>query len=126
MERNVMEYISTLVEELGPQIAGPKAMTSLMNGYNGDTSICGVLGLWLAELKSMDGSIGGGNGSTLSRRWTALRCIPITMGSEMSVGVPRQPVADKVGASMSSEHVRHRRRGTKAPMGVQVPFTTLP
>ena len=64
MERNVMEYISTLVEELGPQIAGPKAMTSLMNGYNGDTSICGVLGLWLAELKSMGGSIGGNNNST--------------------------------------------------------------
>jgi len=52
MEPNILNYISQLVTELGPQVAGPQALQSLINGYVGTTSVCGVLGLWLAELKS--------------------------------------------------------------------------
>ena len=52
MEPNVLDHIDILVQELGPQEAGPKAMQSLINGYSGDTAICGLLGLWLAQLKS--------------------------------------------------------------------------
>ena len=57
MEPNVLNYISQLVTELGPQVAGPQALQSLINGYVGTTSVCGVLGLWLAELKSDSSSV---------------------------------------------------------------------
>jgi hypothetical protein len=52
MEDGVLDHISTLVTEIGPQEAGRKAMQSLMNGYQGDTAMCGLMGLWLAELKA--------------------------------------------------------------------------
>jgi len=62
MEPNILNYISQLVTELGPQVAGPQALQSLINGYVGTTSVCGVLGLWLAELKSdSSSSVSGGN-----------------------------------------------------------------
>ncbi|KAL3769474.1 hypothetical protein ACHAWU_008883 [Discostella pseudostelligera] len=59
MEPNVLDHIDILVQELGPQEAGPKAMQSLINGYSGDTAICGLLGLWLAQLKSSSSSSTG-------------------------------------------------------------------
>ena len=52
MESQVLDHISTLVTEIGPQEAGRKAMQSLMTGYQGDTAICGLMALWLAELKA--------------------------------------------------------------------------
>ena len=52
MESQVLDHISTLVSEIGPQEAGRKAMQSLMTGYQGDTAICGLMALWLAELKA--------------------------------------------------------------------------
>ena len=61
MEPGVIDQISILVQELGPQIAGPKAMQSLINNYSGDTAVCGLMGLWLAKLKSM--ASGGGESS---------------------------------------------------------------
>lgn len=66
MEPNVLDHISSLVQQLGAQVAGPKAMSSLMAGYNGDTSICGVMGLWLAQLKSMGGNSTNSSISTSS------------------------------------------------------------
>lgn len=65
MEPNVFDQINVLVRELGHQVAGPKAMQSLMNGYGGDTAVCGLMGLWLAELKSMDGRGGAGASSAV-------------------------------------------------------------
>ena len=65
MEPNVFDHIDILVQELGPQEAGPKVMQSLINGYNGETAICGLLGLWLAQLKSSSSTgdiINKGNG----------------------------------------------------------------
>ena len=52
MESQVLDHISTLVTAIGPQEAGKKAMQSLINGYQGDTAICGLMALWLAELKA--------------------------------------------------------------------------
>lgn len=52
MEPQVLDHISTLVTEIGPQQAGKKAMQSLMNGYRGDTAMCGLMAFWLAELKA--------------------------------------------------------------------------
>ena len=52
MESNVLSIITTLVSEQGPAIAGPKAIQYLIQGYVGNTAICGVLGQWLARLKS--------------------------------------------------------------------------
>ena len=52
MESQVLDHISTLVSEIGPQEAGRKAMQSLITGYQGDTAICGLMALWLAELKA--------------------------------------------------------------------------
>lgn len=56
MESQVFDHISTLVTEMGPQ-AGVKVMYSLMNGYQGETAICGLMGLWLAELKASNASL---------------------------------------------------------------------
>eukprot|EP00804_Cyclotella_cryptica_P013920 CCRYP_002434-RA/>CCRYP_002434-RA protein AED:0.07 eAED:0.07 QI:141/0.85/0.87/1/1/1/8/45/929 len=52
MESHVLDHISTLVTAVGPQEAGRKVMQSLINGYQGDTAMCGLMGLWLAELKA--------------------------------------------------------------------------
>lgn len=52
MESQVLDHISTLVTEIGPQEAGKKAMQSLVSGYQGDTAMCGLMALWLAELKA--------------------------------------------------------------------------
>lgn len=52
MESHVLDHISTLVTAVGPQEAGRKVMQSLINGYQGDTTMCGLMGLWLAELKA--------------------------------------------------------------------------
>lgn len=57
LESQVFDHISTLVTEMGPQ-AGGKVMYSLMNGYQGETAICGLMGLWLAELKASSASFG--------------------------------------------------------------------
>jgi hypothetical protein len=57
MESQVLDHISTLVTQIGPQEAGRKAMHSLMNGYQGDTAICGMMALWLAELKASNAAI---------------------------------------------------------------------
>ena len=65
MEPNALDHINILVQKLGPQVAGPKAMQSLMNGYSGGTAICGLMGLWLAELKSLRGA-GTNSDSSLS------------------------------------------------------------
>ncbi|KAL7466366.1 hypothetical protein ACHAXS_006667 [Conticribra weissflogii] len=51
MEPSVLDHITVLVDALGPQVAGPKAMQSLINGYIGDTAMCGLMGLWLMQLK---------------------------------------------------------------------------
>lgn len=67
MESNVLDRIEVLVRKLGPEIAGPNAMRSLVDGYNGDAAICGLLGSWLARLKSSGGGIpGGGEGKGAS------------------------------------------------------------
>lgn len=67
MEPSVLDHITVLVDALGPQVAGPKAMQSLINGYVGDTAMCGLMGLWLMQLKGsgvgsegVDGGKGGG------------------------------------------------------------------
>ena len=52
MESNVLSIITTLVNEQGPTVAGPKAIQYLIQGYVGNTAICGILGQWLARLKS--------------------------------------------------------------------------
>lgn len=57
MESQVLDHISTLVTQIGPQEAGRKAMQSLVNGYQGDTAICGLMALWLAELKASNAAI---------------------------------------------------------------------
>ncbi|KAL7544566.1 hypothetical protein ACHAWF_007946 [Thalassiosira exigua] len=62
MEPGVLDHIGALVKELGAQVAGPKAMQSLMNGYVGGATACGLMGLWLAELKSAGKGRGGGGG----------------------------------------------------------------
>mmetsp|Transcript_1482 Transcript_1482/g.3059 ORF Transcript_1482/g.3059 Transcript_1482/m.3059 type:complete len:922 (+) Transcript_1482:164-2929(+) len=51
MEDSVLEHIATLISELG-NVAGKKALQYLVQGYQGDTAMCGLMGLWLAELKS--------------------------------------------------------------------------
>ena len=51
MEDSVLEHIATLINELG-NVAGKKAQQYLVQGYQGDTAMCGLMGLWLAELKS--------------------------------------------------------------------------
>jgi hypothetical protein len=72
MEPSVMDHISTLVNKEGAQVGFPKAVQSLINGYQGDTAMCGVMGLWLAELKSSGGAAGaeggkgGGGGRSIS------------------------------------------------------------
>ncbi len=65
MEPSVLDHIDILVQELGPHEAGPKVMQSLINGYSGETAVCGLLGLWLAQLKSSSSTrdtINTGNG----------------------------------------------------------------
>jgi hypothetical protein len=57
MESQVLDHISNLVTEIGPQEAGRKAMQSLMNGYQGDTAMCGLMALWLAELKASSAAL---------------------------------------------------------------------
>ncbi|KAL7441664.1 hypothetical protein ACHAXM_007947 [Skeletonema potamos] len=51
MEDSVLEHIASLFNELG-NVAGKKAQQYLVQGYQGDTAMCGLMGLWLAELKS--------------------------------------------------------------------------
>lgn len=51
MEDSVLDNIATLINELG-NVAGKKAQQYLVQGYQGDTAMCGLMGLWLAELKS--------------------------------------------------------------------------
>ena len=51
MEDSVLEHITTLINEQG-NVAGKKAQQYLVQGYQGDTAMCGLMGLWLAELKS--------------------------------------------------------------------------
>ena len=51
MEDSVLEQIATLINELG-NVAGKKAQQYLVQGYQGDTAMCGLMGLWLAELKA--------------------------------------------------------------------------
>jgi hypothetical protein len=55
MEADVLDAIEKLVRGLGPEVAGPRAMQSLVSGYNGDAATCGVMGSWLARLKSAGG-----------------------------------------------------------------------
>jgi len=76
MEPTVVDHINILVQELGPQVAGPKAMQSLMNGYGGDTAVCGLMGLWLADLKSM----GGGRSAAEKKGVTSATNSVATMG----------------------------------------------
>ncbi|KAL3817077.1 hypothetical protein ACHAXA_000127 [Cyclostephanos tholiformis] len=52
MEADVLDSIEVLVRRSGPEVAVPMAMQSLLDGYNGDAAMCGLLGSWLARLKS--------------------------------------------------------------------------
>ena len=58
MEESVLEHISTLFNEVG-NVAGKKAKQYLVQGYQGDTAMCGLMGLWLAELKSSRAAVLG-------------------------------------------------------------------
>jgi hypothetical protein len=65
MEADVLDSIEVLVRHSGPEVAVPLAMQSLLDGYNGDAAMCGLLGSWLARLKSAtmaaaDGGCAGG------------------------------------------------------------------
>ena len=44
------------VVRLGGETGGQKAMQSLIGGYHGQTAICGLLSLWLAELRAANAS----------------------------------------------------------------------
>ena len=62
MEPAVVEQINVLVRELGPQVAGPKALQSLTTHYGGAAASCGLMGRWLAEVRAGGGG-GGEEGS---------------------------------------------------------------
>ena len=55
MEPGVLDRIDDLVRDRGAGSALPFAAKTLAAGYGGDTSVCGLLGLWLAELTAMRG-----------------------------------------------------------------------
>eukprot|EP00985_Skeletonema_marinoi_P003197 scaffold1329_cov113-Skeletonema_marinoi.AAC.1 len=72
MEDSVLEHIATLISELG-NVAGKKALQYLVQGYQGDTAMCGLMGLWLAELKSSRAAAASSSGkprSTTARSTT--------------------------------------------------------
>jgi hypothetical protein len=54
MEHDVLDNVAVLIDCLGGSEGGQKAMQSLVGSFHGQTAICGLTGLWLAELKSSD------------------------------------------------------------------------
>ena len=70
MEPGVLDRIDDLVRDQGAGSALPFAAKTLAAGYGGDTSVCGLLGLWLAELTAMkggppDGASAAANGQAI-------------------------------------------------------------
>eukprot|EP00984_Skeletonema_dohrnii_P010804 scaffold4237_cov105-Skeletonema_dohrnii-CCMP3373.AAC.5 len=70
MEDSVLEHIATLISELG-NVAGKKALQYLVQGYQGDTAMCGLMGLWLAELKSSRAAASSSSGKPRSTATTS-------------------------------------------------------
>mmetsp|Transcript_4031 Transcript_4031/g.6045 ORF Transcript_4031/g.6045 Transcript_4031/m.6045 type:complete len:774 (+) Transcript_4031:236-2557(+) len=52
LEPGCLTNVNELLKALDGNVGGQKAIQSLVAGYHGQTAICGLLGLWLAELKS--------------------------------------------------------------------------
>jgi hypothetical protein len=52
MEPNCLEHVHNVLSNYGPQEGAQKATQALIDSYSGDAAVCGLLGLWLAELKS--------------------------------------------------------------------------
>mmetsp|Transcript_3943 Transcript_3943/g.6029 ORF Transcript_3943/g.6029 Transcript_3943/m.6029 type:complete len:1253 (-) Transcript_3943:27-3785(-) len=50
MEPGCFTNVGELISGLGGQKGGQKAMQSLVTSFHGQTAVCGVLGLWLADL----------------------------------------------------------------------------
>ena len=53
MEPGCLDNVRELISGGGNE-GGSKAMQSLLSSFHGETAICGVLGLWLADLKSAE------------------------------------------------------------------------
>ncbi|KAI2503862.1 TH1 protein [Fragilaria crotonensis] len=53
MEPNCLDNVRQLISGGGNE-GGAKAMQSLLSSFKGETAICGILGLWLADLKKAD------------------------------------------------------------------------
>jgi len=56
LELGCIDNVNILLQELGGSEGGQKAMQSLVNNFQGQTAICGLLCQWLTEMKVPDES----------------------------------------------------------------------
>ena len=47
-----LDNVAELIDQLGGNVGGPKAMQALISSNHGLTAVCGLLGLWIAELRT--------------------------------------------------------------------------
>ena len=47
-----LDNVAELIDQLGGNVGGPKAMQALISSNHGLTAVCGLLGLWITELRT--------------------------------------------------------------------------
>ena len=52
LEFDCLDNIREVIDQRGSSVGGPRAMQSLVSSHQGLTAVSGLLGLWLAELRS--------------------------------------------------------------------------
>jgi len=52
MELDCLDNVAELIDQLGGNVGGPKAMQALVSSNHGLTAVCGLLSLWITELRT--------------------------------------------------------------------------
>jgi len=63
LEQDCLDHVAEIVDQLGSNVGGRKAMKEIIASNHGLTAICGVLGLWITGLRTTLGSANTGSES---------------------------------------------------------------
>lgn len=97
-----LAHRGTLVTSLGGNVGGPKAIKTLVSGYQGQAAICVLMGAWLTDLLADGGGAGAGK-TTKSSLVAAKDLIPGTKDPKALAADAMRSIAESVVRGVATD-----------------------